>query len=215
VALPAAPFALAAVPSAHATIISTPVDLTLLASDNEFIYVDMGIGGSPGTAALASPGNTSSVPHPSFYLFFRYNSNNPEWVSNNTVFDGGGNEVAHTNSGNTVNLLAFGATVDGSLNFGGNYANIAGQGTSNTPWTPGTSGYIGLELNSNTSPLFGWAEISYNADKSLTLDSFAFDNTGGAVGAGIPEPAVTAMMAGLLAGSAVLYAKRRRAHPAA
>ncbi len=209
-ALPVAPLALAAIPSARAAIIYTSVELTLSASDNKFIYVDMGTGGAPGAAAFGNPG-TPSVASPSFYLFFRYNSNNPEWVSNNnSVFDGN-NEISHTNQGNTVSLLAMGTVIDGnnsSLNLGGNYANIHGLGTAKTLWFPGTTGFVGLRFDTNTSPLFGWAQLSYNADQTLTLHDFAYESSGGAITI-IPEPSTFAALAGLLAGSAALYRRRQ------
>lgn len=216
-ALPAAPLALIAVPSAHAVIIYTPANVTMSFADGQFLWVDMGTGGSPGAAALGPQDRYHpTITSPSFYLFFRYNSGGPEWVSNDgavspgRVFDGNNNAVAQTGISNTVRDLALGTTIDGSLNLGSNYSRINRSGINDAQWAPGTTGYIGVEFNTNTSPLFGWVQLSYNLDQSITVHDFAYESSGGAIGAGIPEPATTVALAGLLAGSAALYAKRRR-----
>ena len=213
-ALPAAPLALGAIPSAQAQIVYTNANITLSANDGKFIYVDMGTGGTGGTAAFGNPG-TPSISSPTFYLFFRYNANNPEWASNNTTVFSGNNEISHTGSGNVVSKLAFNTTISGTagLNLGGNYANFAGLGASVTPWSPGTTGFVGLRFDTTTTPLFGWAQLSYNVDQTLTLHDFAYEASGGAILAGaIPEPSTAALLGlgALVAGSAALYRRRQK-----
>jgi hypothetical protein len=87
--------------------------------------------------------------------------------------------------------------------------NTAGQ------WAPdGTHGYLGLEFNAGPGNRFGWAEVSYNANQSVTLYSFAYDDTGGSINAGqiaaVPEPAATGAIAAVLAGSVAAFDVRRR-----
>lgn len=217
-ALPAAPLALAVVPSADATIIGTDAgDLTFSFTDAKFLWVDMGTGGMPGAVALGPQDHTNpTITSPSFYLWFRYSGGRPEWVSNDfafppgphRVFDGVNNSVAV--SGNYVALLPFGTTIDSSLSLTSNYKPFRTNGTNGSPWVAGTTGYIGVEFNTNTTPLFGWVNISYNADQSITVHNFAYESSGGAIAAGVPEPAAAAAIAGLLAGSAALFAKRRK-----
>jgi hypothetical protein len=83
-------------------------------------------------------------------------------------------------------------------------------------WGPGTAsgtGYLGLAiLNSAGDFNYGWAHLTFNADRSLTLHDFAIETNANApiqTGA-IPEPSTYAALTGLLAGSAVLYARRRK-----
>lgn len=217
VALPAAPIALAALPAAHAQIVYTnPADVTMDYSSGKFIYIDMGTGGSQGTMVLGTPSwqnnNVAPIASPSFYLFFRYNNNNPEWSANNTsIFDGNNLVVANNND---VRDLSYGSLIDGTTTTRGNYAILAGvYNSGTTEWTPGTTGYIGVQFDMSTSPLFGWVHMSYNADKSITVYDFAYNASGGGIAAGagaVPEPASSAAIAGLLAGTALLFAKRRK-----
>jgi hypothetical protein len=217
-ALPSAPLALAAIPSAHAAIIYTDAgDVTFSFSDSKFLWVDMGTAGSPGAAALGAQDHYHpTITSPSFYLWFRYSGNRPEWVSNDAaftpgpgrVFDGVNNSVAI--NGNYVALLNVGDVVSGSLSLTSNYRPFRTTGTNGSPWaTPETTGYIGVEFNTNTTPLFGWVQISYNANQSITVHDFAYESSGGAITI-IPESSTFAALAGLLAGSAALYAKRRK-----
>ncbi len=72
-------------------------------------------------------------------------------------------------------------------------------------------GYLGLQLGSH----YGWAQVSYTSTpsgNSLTLHDFAYEDTANTpIQAGaIPEPSTYAALTGLLAGSAALYARRRK-----
>ena len=222
-ALPAAPLVLVSIPAAKAQIVYTSANITMAAGDHEFIYVDMGTGGAQGAAVLCPPAwqapYTIPISSPSFYLFFRdWNPGKPEWASNSNVNFDGDNQVSQTGQGSTITKLNYGATIDGSLTLGGNYAAFAGTYSVNTPWTPGTTGYIGVLFDTNITPLYGWAQISYNADQTLTLLGFAYNATPGAAilaGTLIPEPSTTAALAGLLAGSAALFRRRSRLQTAA
>ena len=81
-------------------------------------------------------------------------------------------------------------------------------------------GFVGLSYTPTAgSTYYGWAEIAYDetAD-SLTLLSFGYNDsvntasmTPGTYSTAIPEPATTALVGALLAGSAALFLRRRRA----
>ena len=76
----------------------------------------------------------------------------------------------------------------------------------------GTTGYIGVRFADPTTPAqtdYGWIEYAANDNATVgTIDSWAYDNSGAAVGAGeVPEPtslAVWALGALSAAGVAVL-----------
>lgn len=73
----------------------------------------------------------------------------------------------------------------------------------------GTIGYISI-LNSSTG-VSGWIGIDYDdVANTITLDSYAIGTAGEITLAGVPEPSQTAAIGALLAGSAVLYSRRRR-----
>lgn len=82
-------------------------------------------------------------------------------------------------------------------------------------------GYIGLRLTDGVEYYYGWAGITAEGpDAALTLHDFAFNSTpdqslyAGTTLAAVPEPSTYAAIAGLLAGSAALYARRRKAQVA-
>lgn len=221
-ALPAAPLALAALPSAHAVIIYTDIaDITMTYGQGKFIFVDMGTGGATGEAVLANP--TWQAPYviplasASFYMFFRYNADWPEWSANNTTIFDGNNLVAGIYRGGQVSNLPLGTTIDGAITNLGNYAKINRQGANDAQWAPGTTSYIGVKFDMSTSPLYGWVRLTYALDKTLTVHDFAYESSGGSILAGaIPEPSTYALMvAGLLAGSATLYRRRQQKQAAA
>jgi hypothetical protein len=57
---------------------------------------------------------------------------------------------------------------------GGGFLNKPGYPTS---FPAGTRGYVGLRYGSGTDWNYGWADVSYNADQSLTLHRFANETT--------------------------------------
>jgi len=75
-------------------------------------------------------------------------------------------------------------------------------------WTAGQEAYIGLKFDNGGTPNFGWADITTVSPADITLHSFAYDNTGADIAAGIvPEPSQIALFA---LGAAGLVAYRRR-----
>jgi hypothetical protein len=95
------------------------------------------------------------------------------------------------------------------------YINAYGNNDAN--WPAGTTGYVGIRVPNGGDVNYGWAQISYNSDKSLTIHDFAYEQTiNTAISAGaIPEPSAYAALAGLLAGSAALYRRRQQKRAAA
>jgi hypothetical protein len=79
-------------------------------------------------------------------------------------------------------------------------------------WSQGDRGYVGLGLVVSDQKYYGWADVSYNADSSLTLYGFAYENVANTtIQAGaVPEPADAALVGALVAGSAAAFAARRK-----
>lgn len=118
--------------------------------------------------------------------------------------------------------LTLGAVIGGAGQFGGPSGTIASGGFtgSNGPVQYGNwnaaglpnSGYIGFRFGQAGNFQYGWANVSVNADYSITLRSFAFENVPNtAIAAGaVPEPTTTALLLGLGAGGLAAYRARRR-----
>ncbi len=129
-----------------------------------------------------------------------------------TVFADGFNQGQVAKSGSYAVALSNGSLISSSLNF----ATATTLFPSSTGWTAdGTHHFLGLEINSSSTPNYGWAEVSMNSDFTTTLYSFAYETTPGqSVNAGqmtsVPEPAEATLIGGLLAGSAAAFAARRR-----
>ncbi len=118
-----------------------------------------------------------------------------------------------------VNFSA-GANLDASspwLTSGtGAFLNKPGYSTS---FPAGTRGYVGLRYGSGTDWNYGWADVSYNADASLTLHRFANETTLNLGIQAVPESG--AGVAGALVAGALgawkareRFARRRRSAPA-
>ncbi len=92
------------------------------------------------------------------------------------------------------------------------------------PWNPGDRGYLALGITANAATggtaavgtqLYGWAEVSYNADQSVTIYRLGYDNAGGTSFAGaVPEPSSLSAAAALGAVGLLAYRRRRRAEVA-
>jgi len=118
--------------------------------------------------------------------------------------------------GDSLDRLALGTTIDAS-NVGTSTLAIINRNAGNdAQWAAGSSGYFGFSIINGADTFYGWAQLTYGSDKSLTLHDFAYESTpGAAITAGattsaIPEPSTYAAMAGLLAGSAVLLRRRQQ-----
>ncbi len=195
--------ALAAAPASHATIVYTnPPDLTASSPNN--IFFDLGANGGTGSSSL------SSFPAADFYLKFYYNT---QPLVPMLRFAVNGNLLAA--SGGFVTNFPYGTSINSSLFSTQNYIALNNAGANNAHWPAnGSPGYVGLEFNGGSGPVFGWAQVSYNSNHSLTLYDFAYQSDGSPILAGqtaaVPEPAESAAFAALLAGSAAAFAARRR-----
>ncbi len=198
-ALPLAPLAIASIPAAKATLIYTEAPDTTVTTASTPIYVDFGTGGSTGAIGLS---NFAGV---DFNIQDRYTTDIPK------VFLYGTTKVA-TSSGSVVNFAA-GSVIDVSTYFTSSNSPLNNNGNNNAHWAAGTEGYIGFSFNGGSGTVYGWAHVSYNSDKSITVYDFAYEDSGGAItvpGSPIPEPSTTVTLAGLVAGAAAVYTKRRR-----
>jgi len=116
-----------------------------------------------------------------------------------------------------VNFSA-GATIDAASFIGPNTPNLNKPGVA-SGFPPGTRGYLGLRYGAGGDWNYGWADVSYSADKSLTLHRFAHET---ALNLGIQAvPESGAGIAGALVAGALgawkareRFARRRGAAPA-
>jgi hypothetical protein len=109
--------------------------------------------------------------------------------------------------------LGEGAAINGTAN----WSDAGASGLLSKPgfvptFPAGTRGYAGLRIPSGPGFQYGWADISYNADLSVTLHGFAVETTvDQTIQAGaVPEPAESAFAAAMAAGSLAAFQARRR-----
>lgn len=82
-------------------------------------------------------------------------------------------------------------------------------------FTSGVSGFMGFQFDSEGTPFFGWARVTFFEGASpaagVTVHEWAYDNTGNAIQVGaVPEPAAAALGLGTLAlGAAGLRRMRK------
>jgi hypothetical protein len=79
-------------------------------------------------------------------------------------------------------------------------------------WAAGDRGFLGLTLRdpagaSSSDVFYGFADITVNADYTLTLNAFAYENVPGVAITAVPEPRALVLMA---AGLALVGAALRR-----
>jgi hypothetical protein len=213
--LPTAPLALAGASAVEAAIVYTNVPDITISTVSGHIYWDMGTNGGTGFAA-----SSGSSPLADMNLFFDYNLsyvrdiNKPSaGLSSYGYLSTTGGFASNFSSGAMISGVFFAGMANMTNNPG-----VTGNWTNN-----GTPGYLGFTFDYDdgigVSYRYGWARVSYNVDKSITLYDFAYESSAGvgiAAGAGaIPEPGSFAAIAGLLAGSATLLQRRRREMPVA
>lgn len=136
-------------------------------------------------------------------------SGDPNWHGKARLGIVNGSSAGLFLEGNTFKRFGFGETLTGTTT-ANIYTTETNTGSGNWGGFTGIA-YVGLERNGN----LGWIELDYNPGTggagSIVLNSFGFANEGETITAGqIPEPATTAGVMALLAGSAVLYARRRK-----
>ena len=168
-------------------------------------------------------GSTTSADPGTVKLFLSNNANaNVGTVFTQTV---GGN--AYVSQFGTGAMLS---ATTGAQSTNGTTYDLRSTGTTGNPWNLGNHGFIGLTLTSTAADtnaavgtkLFGWAEISYNTDESVTLYRLGYDDTGAAAttpatlapGYVVPEPGSLAAVAVLGAAGMVAFRRRRAQRPA-
>jgi len=210
--------------SAHATIVSysgPPVT-------GNNIYFSLN-GSAPTTT---DPGGTED---------FSLNSNSGKFIIvkyGNTAVTGvssGSGFVSPTTNGYPSELAA-GTTIGPGSVFRTNVgaalhgqANIGGPSTPYGYWTVGSTGFLGLKIVTPSNQTdYGWAELVVNGTPPadgpidpgadyLTLDAYAFDDSGAPILAGdfesvgaVPEPNCAGWLAAGAAGLSLLRARRKK-----
>lgn len=208
----------AAASSAGASIIYFDIpDLTTPTNNPTLVYFTP----STGLAALAPQANSAPyqfvlVGGTQFGLFNGVRPNAAFGVSPNsavTLRSGANGDVAR---------LTLGGAIGGAGVFAGPAGTLASAGFSYNGnfvrygnWNVGlpNSGFIGFRFGTEGNFNYGWAEVTINANYSITLRSFAYENTPntGIIAGAIPEPATSAaLLLGLGAGGLGVYRSRRK-----
>lgn len=123
----------------------------------------------------------------------------------------GGNHISITPYGYAT-YFAEGATIGSETTpYQGVVVDINFLHSAYSDWASGTRGFMGLIVDAGTDPKYGWAEIEFETNNTLTLYGFAYEDSGAPITAGaVPEPATVGLLAALAAGSAAVYARRRK-----
>ena len=189
----------AAAPLAHGAIVVTDVNETIGIAENssETLFVDF----SAGAFSPTQDGHDIS-------LFFAFsNSEKPSLNILNTSY---AVAIPH----DTFNLVRynFGDSIDASYSSNSNaFFYFANENNNSGNWindVGGSSGYVALQNTSTSKEI--WIEIDYD-DEADTLDviRFAYADASDNITAGqVPEPAQSAALMALLAGSAALFSRR-------
>lgn len=117
---------------------------------------------------------------------------------------------------NNARQLAPNAIIDASaFNSSTSSASIydPNNSTGVSEWQPGETGYLAVRfITGGTDAHYGWIDLTFGNDQSLTVNGVAYESTTGqAIVAGvIPEPATVGLVTALLAGSAALYRRRQK-----
>lgn len=213
--LPALPFALGSASVSHAAAVYTDAgDVTLTGAGA--ISWDMGSSGASGSASLGN------VPGVDFTLSFGTTSGKTVTTDFNdprlSINSSGSGFAINASSKAGVRKFNAGEMIDGFSSFdSGNYGLATSSEGSYGDWSVGSSGFAGLKFSDGGDTLYGWAQITYGTSKEIILHDFAYESLAGVgilagdtVGTAIPEPGTTAAFAGLIAGSAAAFGRRRR-----
>lgn len=206
-----------AAPTSQATIVYTDSPALTVNTPNDAIYFNLTTGAAwTGTNSL-NHGDTTGA---EFSLSFNGGDFDAPFIIGHS--DSGSvmaNELGNPDGYGAVRF-AEGDSISKSLippYLGGYYTAIGlSYSWTNTSWLPGDRGYLGFQFKptGQDDMLYGWADVSYNADKSLTLYNFAYEDDGSAIKAGaiqsVPEPSSVALTL-LAAGGLMAVGMRKKA----
>jgi hypothetical protein len=209
IALAAAAFA----PPAEASLILTTLSPELTTPENGYVFFNL----KTGAAGIASIEPAASNPG-SFFLsnlklgqgqkakLFGFGSTGlPTPVSNAFAVSIGKSFAS------SVARLGAGAQVGSQLQFALMNPSLASNGAD--PFGHFNAlgeGFVGLRFLDNGNFYYGWADIVVNGDYTVALNSFAFDDTGAAINAGLPAPEPASILLMALGAMGVAAYKRRR-----
>jgi len=187
--------ALGVAPSADAQINPVDIGMTFTAAGST-----LNIGAiTPTGYTLARTGNTLS------FDFRVSDTEKPQVTASGAIQVG--------KSGAYVDRLTFGATIDGSLDWGINSIQFEEEG--NGPWNEQSGiNYFAFRLdNGGSSFSYGWVEAEYNdAANQMTLNRYGLEATadiGTTAGAAVPEPASSVLLLAFGAGGIAAFRRRR------
>jgi hypothetical protein len=90
---------------------------------------------------------------------------------------------AKTHNGHTrVAELNAGALISGGKEWGASETLLNTGNLGN--WTAGQTGYVGVKFLRGATTYYGWVKITVNSYKSVTLDQWAYEDSGGSITAG-------------------------------
>jgi hypothetical protein len=193
--------ALVAAPSAFGVITTAVFNQELPNSTNYYLDLD---GGTLSTSSLNSEIGIE------FYDGSNASGFGSGYHGKARVFQAtlGSNVAFFTDTSNFLARFALGEQLDAPNAQSSAYTEDFGTGNGGWGGFVGTA-YFGFNRGSGQ----GWVELDYdggfNGSGSIEVVSFAYNSDGPLTAGQVPEPASTAAVAALLAGSAALYKRRR------
>lgn len=191
--------------------VAAPAAVLAGQADGAIVFTDLGEGVSNSDVNGVYFDFVAQSATTEFYSGYQFLVYSKGTINNGTLETGASASTSQTavSSGSAAKSFAEGETIDDGESYS--------QWTfDSSAWTTGGDAeYAGFVFEDEGSTYYGWALISLSANWTVTLYSFAYENSGAAIAAGatpspVPEPAESALAVGLLAGTAAAFAARRR-----